>query len=161
MIVMPMTAADIIGLSDVGEQDALRESFPDMPREDRQLLMLRFVREVDQSVDYMEVRYHHHAVPQLCLHALRLPGTFRTVLQYQHLPSTPPCVDNLWQWSLTLGIARSGAHHRYIYRTTCAKVALRSIACDMGRQSTAVSLSSPANNSFWSSAATKPSLERD
>lgn len=37
-------------------QDALRESFPDMPREDRQLLMLRFVREVDQSVDYSEVR---------------------------------------------------------------------------------------------------------
>lgn len=36
-------------------QDALRESFPDMPREDRQLLMLRFVREVDQSVDYREV----------------------------------------------------------------------------------------------------------
>lgn len=27
-----------------------------MPREDRQLLMLRFVREVDQSVDYEEVR---------------------------------------------------------------------------------------------------------
>lgn len=38
------------------EQDALKESFPDMPREDRQLLMLRFVREVDQSVDYGEVR---------------------------------------------------------------------------------------------------------
>lgn len=26
-----------------------------MPREDRQLLMLRFIREVDQSVDYAEV----------------------------------------------------------------------------------------------------------
>lgn len=38
------------------EQDALKESFPDMPREDRQLLMLRFVREVDQSVDYEEVK---------------------------------------------------------------------------------------------------------
>lgn len=38
-----------------GTQDALRESLPDMPREDRQLLMLRFVREVDQSVDYTEV----------------------------------------------------------------------------------------------------------
>ncbi|CAB1096682.1 unnamed protein product [Ectocarpus sp. CCAP 1310/34] len=35
-------------------KDALKESFPDMPREDRQLLMLRFVREVDQSVDYGE-----------------------------------------------------------------------------------------------------------
>ena len=41
----------------MGGLDALRESFPDMPREDRQLLMLRFVREVDQSVDYGEVRY--------------------------------------------------------------------------------------------------------
>ncbi len=36
-------------------QDALKESFPDMPRADRQLLMLRFVREMDQSVDYDEV----------------------------------------------------------------------------------------------------------
>lgn len=27
-----------------------------MPREDRQLLMLRFIREVDQSVDYAEVK---------------------------------------------------------------------------------------------------------
>ncbi|CAM9208018.1 unnamed protein product, partial [Scytosiphon promiscuus] len=35
-------------------KDALKETFPDMPREDRQLLMLRFVREVDQSVDYRE-----------------------------------------------------------------------------------------------------------
>eukprot|EP00903_Cladosiphon_okamuranus_P011997 g11266.t1 len=35
-------------------KDALKESFPDMPREDRQLLMLRFIREVDQSVDYGE-----------------------------------------------------------------------------------------------------------
>ena len=33
----------------------MKESFPDMPRADRQLLMLRFVREVDQSVDYAEV----------------------------------------------------------------------------------------------------------
>lgn len=33
----------------------MKEGFPDMPREDRQLLMLRFVREVDQSVDYAEV----------------------------------------------------------------------------------------------------------
>ena len=31
-----------------------------MPREDRQLLMLRFVREVDQSVDYAEVQEIHH-----------------------------------------------------------------------------------------------------
>lgn len=30
-----------------------------MPREDRQLLMLRFVREVDQSVDYEEVNFAH------------------------------------------------------------------------------------------------------
>ncbi|CAM9447460.1 unnamed protein product, partial [Hapterophycus canaliculatus] len=37
-----------------GRRDALKESFPDMPRDDRQLLMLRFVREVDQSVDYRE-----------------------------------------------------------------------------------------------------------
>lgn len=36
-------------------QDALKECLPDMPREDRQLLMLRFVREVDQSIDYDEV----------------------------------------------------------------------------------------------------------
>ena len=30
-----------------------------MPREDRQLLMLRFIREVDQSVDYEEVNSAH------------------------------------------------------------------------------------------------------
>ena len=55
-------------------QDALRESFPDMPREDRQLLMLRFVREVDQSVDYGEVRYCTIVTTSIFLDSIITPG---------------------------------------------------------------------------------------